>query len=113
MQGRGQLRRELNRALRTGRAMRRPRRQAATRTARFANMVMITERPAEVTDGAVPGHWEGDCIMGAGNASAIGILVERSTRLTMLPHLSHRHSAEHLRDALLATLPSLPTHLRR
>jgi IS30 family transposase len=86
VQGRGELRRELARALRTGRARRKPQRHAARRQPRFATpMVMISERPAEAADRAVPGHWEGDLIVG--HRSAIGTLVERSTRYVMLLHL--------------------------
>jgi len=114
VQGRGELRRELTRALRTGHACRRPRRRPAERSNRYATpMVMISDRPAEAADRAVPGHWEGDLIMGAANRSAIGTLVERTTRYTMLLHLPHGHNAEHVRDALLATVATLPAHLAR
>ncbi len=114
VQGRGQLRRELTRALRTGRACRRPRRRPEQRTPRFIEpMVMISDRPAEVDDRAIPGHFEGDLIMGTGNQSAIGTLVERSTRYVMLLHLPHGHAAEHVRDALLTTVATLPAHLVR
>lgn len=114
VQGRGELRRELARALRTGRACRRPRRRAAQRSNRYATpMIMISDRPAEAEDQAVPGHWEGDLIMGAANRSAIGTLVERTTRYTMLLYLPHSHSAEHVGDALLATVATLPAHLAR
>jgi IS30 family transposase len=114
VQGRGQLRRELTRALRTGRACRRPHRRPEQRTPRFIDpMVMISERPAEAADRAIPGHFEGDLIMGTGNQSAIGTLVERTTRYVMLLHLPHGHAAEHVRDALLETVATLPEHLVR
>lgn len=114
VQGRGQLRRELAGALRSGRARRKPRRQAQQRQPRFATaMVMISERPPEVADRAVPGHWEGDLIIGAEGGSAIGTLVERSTRYTMLLHLPHGRGAEQVRDALAATVQTLPRHLAR
>jgi len=112
-QARGGLKREVQSALRTGRTRRKPHRQLDQRTHRFVDpMVMISDRPAEIDDRAVPGHWEGDLIMGSGNASAIGTLVERTTRYTMLLHLPHGHAAEHVRDALVATISTLPQHLR-
>ncbi|MEU5664471.1 IS30 family transposase [Streptomyces longwoodensis] len=114
VQGRGELRRELTRALRTGRARRKPRRQAQQRTPRFATpMVMISERPAEAADRAVPGHWEGDLIIGKDGNSAIGTLVERATRYLLLLHLPHGRTAEHVRDALVTTVQTLPPHLTR
>ncbi|MEU7377172.1 IS30 family transposase [Streptomyces albidoflavus] len=114
VQGRGELRRELTKALRSGRARRRPHRQANKRQPRFtAPMAMISDRPAEAADRAVPGHWEGDCIVGAGHRSAIGTLVERTTRFTMLVHLPNGHRAEHFHQALTATISQLPPHLRR
>lgn len=114
VQGRGELRRELAAALRTGRAMRRPRRRPEQRQSRFtAPMVMISERPAEAADRAVPGHWEGDLIIGKDNASAIGTLVERATRYVLLVHLGRGRSADQVRDALLATVATLPAHLKR
>ncbi|TCO56807.1 IS30 family transposase [Actinocrispum wychmicini] len=114
VQGRGELRRELTRALRTGRAMRRPRRQAQQRTPRMAApMVMISERPAEAADRAVPGHWEGDLIIGKDNRSAIGTLVERATRYVMLVHLPLGRTPDLVRDALIDTIGRLPLHLRR
>jgi IS30 family transposase len=112
VQGRGELRRELHRCLRTGRAQRRHQGRAK-RGARIPNMVMISERPAEVEDRAVPGHWEGDLLMGANNNSAIGTLVERSTRFVMLLHLPQGRSAEAVRDAIAAKILTLPAALRR
>ncbi|HET9892797.1 MAG TPA: IS30 family transposase [Mycobacterium sp.] len=112
VQGRGQLRRELASALRTGRARRRPHRRPDARTPRFKDpMVMISERPAEVEDRAIPGHWEGDLIIGKDNASAIGTLVERATRYVLLVHLPDGRTAEQVRDALVATVKTLPAHL--
>ncbi|MGW6159484.1 IS30 family transposase, partial [Streptomyces sp. NPDC055144] len=114
IQGRGELRRELARALRTGRARRKPRRQAQQRQKRFIDpMVMISDRPAEAEDRAVPGHWEGDLIIGKDGGSAIGTLVERATRYVMLLHLPQGRSAEHVRDALVDTVRTLPSHLVR
>ncbi|MFJ7243394.1 IS30 family transposase [Kitasatospora sp. NPDC098652] len=114
VQGRGELRRELAGALRSGRARRKPHRQANCRQPRFATpMVMISDRPAEAGDRAVPGHWEGDLIIGKDNASAIGTLVERHTRYVMLLHLPNGRTAEHVRDALVETVQTLPAHLVR
>src|SRR5205085_10062064 len=84
VQGRGGLRRELTACLRTGRTVRKPRGHAQKpRAPRIPDMVMISDRPAEVDDRAVPGHWEGDLIVGTASRSAIGTLVERSTRFVM------------------------------
>ena len=114
VQGRGELRRELARCLRTGRALRRPRKRTQGETrGKIAGMVMISDRPAEAADRAVPGHWEGDLILGANNASAIGTLVERSTRYCMLLHLPGRHGAEEVRDQMLAAIGRLPRQLWR
>jgi len=115
LQGRGELRRELAGALRTGRAVRRPRnRPHPTRRSGLPKpLLMISERPAEVEDRAVPGHWEGDLILGPYARSAIGTLVERATRYVMLVHLPHDHTAETVRDGLIHTIATLPAHLRR
>ncbi|MEV3966426.1 IS30 family transposase [Nocardia sp. NPDC050193] len=112
-QARGGLKREVAHALRTGRTRRKPRSAPDRRTHRFVDpMIMISDRPAEVDDRAVPGHWEGDLIMGEANKTAIGTLVERSTRYTMLIHLPTGHDAETVRDGLIATISTLPAHLR-
>jgi IS30 family transposase len=114
VQGRGELRRELTRCLRTGRAVRRPRARTGGETrGRIPNMIMISERPAEVAERAVPGHWEGDLVLGKNGRSAIGTLVERHTRFVMLLHLPGDHTAETVRDALVAKMLTLPAQLRR
>jgi IS30 family transposase len=115
VQGRGTLRKELAACLRTGRARRRSRKlaNAGERRGKLVGMVNISERPAEVEDRAVPGHWEGDLIIGKGGRSAIGTLVERSTRYVMLLHLPRGHTAEEVLEALLRQLPTLPEHLRQ
>lgn len=130
IQGRGALKRELVACLRTGRALRVPRSRARCRTGGHVTPeVMISQRPAEADDRAVPGHWEGDLIIGA-DRSAIGTLVERTTRFTMLLHLPRMEGygvqprvkngpalagrgAEAVRDAIDATITTLPEQLRR
>jgi IS30 family transposase len=112
VQGRGELRRELHQCLRTGRAQRVSQGRTDNR-GKIPGMVMIRERPAEVADRAVPGHWEGDLILGSNNKSAIGTLVERSTRFVMLLHLPNDHSAEAVREAMTAKIMTLPAALRR
>jgi IS30 family transposase len=113
LQARGGLRREIAAALRTGRARRKPHATGQARTPRFVDeMVMISERPPEIEDRAVPGHWEGDLIIGANSQSAIATLVERTTRYVMLVHLPGDHTAETVRDGLVATMATLPEHLR-
>ncbi len=130
VQGRGALRRELSACLRTGRALRVPRARTRGRGKKFLTTeVMISERPAEADDRAVPGHWEGDLVLGLGG-SAIGTLVERKTRFTMLLHLPPMeghgtgsrvkngpalagHGAEAVRDAIAATITTLPEQLRK
>ncbi len=112
VQGRGALRQELTRCLRTGRAQRRPLGRA-TGSGQLQHMVLISDRPAEVEDRAVPGHWEGDLILGKRAQSAIGTLVERQTRFVMLINLRAGRLAEHVNDALAVTIRALPDHLRR
>jgi IS30 family transposase len=111
VQGRGELRRELARCLRSGRAQRRPQGRLERR-GRIPNMVMISERPAEIEDRAVPGHWEGDLIIGKDGRSAIATLVERSTRYVMLAKVANQR-AETVRNAIVAQITTLPEHLRR
>jgi IS30 family transposase len=110
VQGRGALRKKLSRCLRTGRAVRRPQGRSASTKGQIRDMVMISERPAEVEDRAVPGHWEGDLILGKGN-TAIGTLVERWSRYVMLFNLPDGHTAEAVRTALADTVQRLPEHL--
>jgi transposase, IS30 family len=112
VQSRGALRRDLTKCLRTGRALRRPCRQAAQRRNRIPDMINISERPAQADDRAVPGHWEGDLIIGKNNASAIGTLVERTTGYTMLVHLPDGYKPEQVRDALAAKIQTIPDILR-
>jgi len=130
VQGRGALRRELTACLRTGRALRVPRARTRGRGKSFVEpKVMISQRPAEAADRAVPGHWEGDLIVGLGS-SAIGTLVERTTRFTMLLHLPRLaghgcaprkkngpalagHGAEAVRQVIARTIITLPDQLRR
>ena len=109
IQGKGALRKELWRCLRTGRATRRPQGRAPSMKGTIRDMVMISERPAEVEDRAVPGHWEGDLIMGK-RQTAIGTLVERHTRYVMLFPLPDGNTAESVRLALTETVQRLPQH---
>ena len=113
VQGRGALRRELAACLRTGRALRKPRRKAGERRGRIKDMVLISERPPEVADRAVPGHWEGDLIIGAGNKSAIGTLVERSSRFVLLLHLPGGHGPAPVAAAMTEAMGGLPDAIRR
>jgi len=115
VQGRGELRRELTRCLRTGRALRKPRRIPGERRGKrsIPAELMISARPAEVADRAVPGHWEGDLIIGKDSKSAIGTLVERYTRFVLLLHLPGNHGAEAVRDAMLGAISTLPAQLWR
>jgi transposase, IS30 family len=112
VQGRGALRKELAACLRTGRAIRRNR-SRIERRGQITDMVMISERPPEIEDRAVPGHWEGDLIIGKNSTSAVGTLVERSTRYVMLLHLDGDHTAETVRNAMTTKIKTLPEHLIR
>ena len=112
VQGRGALREELTRCLRSGRAQRRPQGRTPG-TGQLKDMVLISDRPAEVEDRAVPGHWEGDLILGRQSRSAIGTLVERQTRFVMLVNLRRGRLAEDVKDALIKAIRVLPAHLRR
>ena len=112
VQGRGTLRKELWRSLRTGRAIRRSQGRPTSTKGKIRDMVMISDRPAEVEDRAVPGHWEGDLIIGT-HKSAIGTLVERHTRYVMLFPLPDGHTAQAVRVALQETVQKLPEHLWR
>jgi IS30 family transposase len=111
VQGRGELRRELTRCLRSSRAQRRP--QGRVKSGPITDMVMISERPAEVADRAVPGHWEGDLILGANNRSAVGTLVERSTRFVLLLHLPDGKDAKSVEAAMIKAIATLPSELVR
>lgn len=113
IQGKGQLRKELAQCLRSGRAQRivhRPGRRA--RGGGIADKVMISERPPEVQDRAIPGHWEGDLILGLGGRSAVATLVERTTRFGMLIKIDNK-TAEHVRDRVLQHITTLPRELAR
>jgi IS30 family transposase len=112
VQTRGTLRKELTRCLRTGRTQRKPKGRAIPK-GRMCDMVMIADRPAEASDRAVPGHWEGDLIIGKNGKSAIGTLVERNSRFLMLLRLPHGRSAEHVRNVLTREIKRLPEELRR
>jgi transposase, IS30 family len=116
VQVRGPLRQDLAGCLRTGRALRRPRKRVDGRVSpdrRIPDKIMISERPAEAEDRAVPGHWEGDLILGANNRSAVGTLVERTTRFVVLLHLPGPHDLAAFSDAVVAAMTALPAQLRR
>jgi IS30 family transposase len=113
VQSRGGLKRELTKHLRTGRSRRKPRRREGERRGRIPDMISISQRPAEVEDRAVPGHWEGDLIMGStASNSAVGTLVERTTGFVMLLHLPEGHGALAVQQALVAKITTLPEQLR-
>ena len=118
VQGRGELRRELTRHLRTGRSMRKPRARSQKEAAgtggpgRIKDMVSISERPPEIEDRAMPGAWEGDLIVGENNASQIGTLVERITRFVILLHLPAGRDAATVADQMIAQMRRLPALLR-
>jgi IS30 family transposase len=113
VQGRGELRRELAKHLRTGRDQRKPQHRPERRKGRLVDTVHISQRPAEAEDRAVPGHWEGDLILGKAAGSAIGTLVERSTRFVMLVHLPKRRTAQDFAEAVIPVLRTLPDQLRK
>jgi IS30 family transposase len=113
VQTRGSLRQDLHRQLSTKRNQRKVRGSTQRRANLYREAFKISQRPAEVADRAVPGHWEGDLVLGAGNRSAVGTLVERSTRFTILLHLPGRHDAETVAEAMIDQMSRLPEHLRR
>lgn len=113
VQGKGELSRDLTARLRTGRAVRKPRHTVGERLGRIVGMVGIAQRPPEVEDRAVPGHWEGDLITGELNKSAIGTLVERTSGFCQLLHLPGSHGADVLQEAMVASMSRLPETLRR
>jgi len=114
VQGRGHLRADLHQHLRTGRAIRRPRRSTTKGpSGKIPDMILISERPAEVTDRAIPVHWEGDLILGSNGRSAVATLVARQTRFVMLVHLPDGHGAVAVREGLLATIKTLLERLRK
>jgi transposase, IS30 family len=112
VQGRGELRRELTRCLRSGRTTRKQKKRVEAR-GHHADMVMISDRPAEAADRAVPGHWEGDLIIGKAGASAVGTLVERTTRYVLLLHLPDGRSAEQVNAAMKVAISTLPGEMFR
>ncbi len=113
VQSRGALKRELTRYLRTGRSLRKPGRQAGQRKNRIPDTVNIAQRPPEADERRVPGHWEGDLMIGKRNASAIATLVERSSGFAMLLPLPDGYKPEHVAPALARKVQTLPDALRR
>ena len=113
VQGRGGLRRELAKQLSTGRIQRKPRGTVDGRGKLYREAFTIAERPAIVEDRAVPGHWEGDLVVGTANGSAVGTLVERTTRFVMLLHIPGRHDADSVAEAMIKQMGKLPEQLRQ
>jgi IS30 family transposase len=112
LQARGELRTELKVCLRQGRAQRRPHGSTRVKQARISGMVNISERPAEADDRAVPGHWEGDLIIGKGGKSQVATLVERSTRFLMLVRIPYDRTAERVASRLSTHVKDLPDLLK-
>jgi IS30 family transposase len=113
VQTRGSLRKDLYQQLSTKRPRRRPRTATRRSSSPFREAFKISQRPPEVADRAVPGHWEGDLVMGVAGGVAVGTLVERSTRFTILLHLPGRHDADSVAAAMIREMSQLPDHLRR
>jgi IS30 family transposase len=113
VQTRGSLRKDLYRQLSTKRPRRQPRPGGKRANSPYREAFKISQRPAEVADRAVPGHWEGDLVMGTAGGVAVGTLVERSTRFTILLHLPGRHDADSVAEAMIREMGQLPEHLRR
>ena len=113
VQSRGALKKELAAHLRRGRTQRKPQTRPEERRGKLPGTISLSQRPAEADDRAVPGHWEGDLIVGRENGSAIGTLVERASRFVLLIHLPGRHGAQEFHDAIVPTLSTLPAELKR
>ena len=113
LQTRGELRKDLYRQLSTTRPKRKPRPGHMRGKSVYREAFKISQRPAEVADRAVPGHWEGDLVMGTAGGVAVGTLVERTTRFTILLHLPGRHDSESVAAVMIREMSDLPEHLRR